>query len=74
MRPDGSVVNDSDAAARIPFDMEPGDAAGLKLSVSAPAEQGEYVLELDVVQEGVEWFGSRGSRTLRASVVVSPPR
>ena len=74
MKLDGSVVNDSDAAARVPFDMEPGDTAGLSLSVSAPAEPGEYVLELDVVQEGVAWFGSRGSRTLRANVSVSPPR
>jgi 4-amino-4-deoxy-L-arabinose transferase-like glycosyltransferase len=74
MRPDGSVVKDEDAAARIPFDMEPGDAAGLGLAVTAPSEPGEYVLELDVVQEGVGRFGARGSQTLRANVPVSPPR
>jgi hypothetical protein len=70
LKPDGSVLTDEDASARIPFDMEPGDTAGLALTVSAPSEPGEYVLELDVVQEGVVWFGERGSQTLRANVKV----
>ena len=42
---------------------------------AAPEAPGDYILELDVVQEGVAWFGARGSKTLRASVGVtaSPP-
>jgi hypothetical protein len=72
LKTNGSVVNDEDASARIPFDMEPGDTAGLALNVSAPNETGEYVLELDVVQEGVARFGARGSQTLRANVKVLP--
>jgi 4-amino-4-deoxy-L-arabinose transferase-like glycosyltransferase len=72
LKTDGSVVTDEDASARTPFDMEPGDTAGLALNVSAPREPGEYVLELDVVQEGVAWFGARGSQTLRANVKVLP--
>jgi hypothetical protein len=71
LKDDGSVLTDEDASARIPFDMEPGDAAGLALDVRAPNEPGEYVLELDVVQEGVAWFGSRGSRPFRAKVSVA---
>ena len=59
------------AAARIPYDMEPGDTAGLRLEVSAPEAPGEYVLELDVVQEGVARFGARGSQALRARVTVT---
>jgi hypothetical protein len=70
LKPDGTVLTDEDAAARIPFDMEPGDTAGLALAVNAPRAPGEYVLELDVVQEGVAWFGARGSQTLRANVKV----
>jgi len=72
LKADGSVLNDEDASARIPFDMEPGDTAGLSLDATAPDEPGEYVLELDVVQEGVAWFGSRGSLTFRAKVSVAP--
>lgn len=67
---DGSVLTDDDGAARLNFDMESGDTSGLALDVRAPDEAGEYVLELDVVQEGVAWFGPRGSQTLRAKVTV----
>lgn len=74
LKADGSVSTDDDAWARIPFDMEPGDTAGLSLDVRAPNDAGEYVLELDVVQEGVGWFGARGSQTFRANVNVTPPR
>jgi hypothetical protein len=70
LKRDGSVLTDEDASARIPFDMEPGDTAGLALNVEAPNEPGEYVLELDVVQEGVAWFGARGSEKFRANVKV----
>jgi 4-amino-4-deoxy-L-arabinose transferase-like glycosyltransferase len=83
-KPDGSPVGDKDAAvdgdavdgegaARIPYDLEPGDTAGLSLRVVAPAAPGDYILELDMVQEGVAWFGARGARTLKANVKVSPP-
>jgi 4-amino-4-deoxy-L-arabinose transferase-like glycosyltransferase len=74
LKDDGSVLTEEDASARTPFNMEPDDTAGLALNVSAPNEPGEYVLELDVVQEGVAWFGARGSQTLRANVKVLPTR
>jgi 4-amino-4-deoxy-L-arabinose transferase-like glycosyltransferase len=71
--PDGAPAAGAGAAARIPYDMEPGDAAGVRLEVFAPDAPGEYVLELDVVQEGAAAHGARGSRALRASVKVTPP-
>jgi hypothetical protein len=39
LKTDGTVLTDEDAAARIPFDMEPGDTAGLALNVYAPNER-----------------------------------
>jgi hypothetical protein len=75
LRADGSTVKEDDGAARMPYDLEPGDTAGVTLQVVAPEAPGDYVLELDVVQEGVAWFGGRGSKTLRAGVhVTAPPR
>jgi hypothetical protein len=68
LRTDDVPVNNKEYVARIPFDMEPGDTAGLKLEVSAPDAPGEYVLELFVVQEGV----ARGAGPLRTKVEVSP--
>jgi 4-amino-4-deoxy-L-arabinose transferase-like glycosyltransferase len=68
----GAPADDGEAVARIPFDMEPGDTAGLRLEVSAPGAPGEYVLELFVVQEGGAAPGARGARPLSAKVEVSP--
>jgi hypothetical protein len=77
LRPDGSIVREGhwfrESATPIPYDMEPGDTAGLRLVTDAPSEPGAYVLELDVVQEGAEHSGARGSQTLRARVEVLPP-
>jgi hypothetical protein len=75
LRADGSTFKDNDGAARMPYDLEPGDTAGVTLQVAAPEAPGDYILELDVVQEGAERFGARGSKTLRAAVsVAAPPR
>ena len=32
---------------------------------------GDYILEVDVVQEGVSWFGLKGSKTWRGRVKVN---
>ena len=73
LRADGSTFKDEDGAARMPYDLEPGDTAGVTLQVSAPEAPGDYILELDVAQEGVGRFGARGSKTLRARVSVKAP-
>jgi hypothetical protein len=73
LRADGSTVKEDGGAARMPYDLEPGDTAGLSLQIDAPEAPGDYTLELDVVQEGVGWFGARGSKTFRAGVSVTAP-
>lgn len=64
------VVNDLDSRTALPHDLKPGDEAKLLLTVTAPQAPGEYVLEIDMVHEGVTWFHQRGSRTLRWPVKV----
>jgi hypothetical protein len=73
LRTDGVPFDDEEAAARIPYDMEPGDTAGLRLEVVAPDAPGEYVLELNGVQEGVGPSAARGPKPLRTQVEVLPP-
>jgi hypothetical protein len=72
LRSDGAPAGGTEAAARIPFDMEPGDTAGLRLTTAAPDAPGEYVLELFVVQEGVGPWLARGAGSLRTAIKVSP--
>jgi hypothetical protein len=69
---DGSLVLDNDTCAAIPYDMEPGDTAGLTMTVKAPSTPGEYVLQVDLVQRGVGWFGANGSKPFQARVTVAP--
>lgn len=66
-----SVVVPDDGRAPVARDLAPGDHATVALEVTAPLEPGRYVLEVDVVQEGVAWFGaSPGSSTARCAVDV----
>jgi hypothetical protein len=64
------IVNELDSRSALPHDLKPGDQAELTLTVTAPKTDGQYVLEIDMVHEGVTWFYQRGSPTLRWSVTV----
>ena len=72
--PDGSVMLNDDGRDYLSTDVPPGAEAELELSVTAPAAPGAYVLELDMIHEGVTWFAERGSASLRIPVRVRAPR
>ncbi len=59
-----------DGRASVPRDVRPGEEVEVKLVVNAPKHPGVYVLELDMLQEGVSWFAHRGSPTVRLPVTV----
>jgi hypothetical protein len=63
------VIND-DGRSILLHDLNLGEEMEVPLTIIAPASPGVYTLEVDVVQEGVTWFGLRGSPTLRASIRV----
>lgn len=44
----------------------------LKITVRSPLEAGEYVLEFDLLREGLAWFKSGGSRTAEVFLQVEP--
>jgi SAM-dependent methyltransferase len=66
----GALVRRDDGRALLPRDVRPGEAVELALEVTAPDRSGDYVLELDLVQEGVAWFAERGSKPARVPVTV----
>jgi hypothetical protein len=51
--------------AALPRPVAPGNSVEVTCEVAAPARPGRYVLELDMVDEGITWFGPTGSPTLR---------
>jgi ubiquinone/menaquinone biosynthesis C-methylase UbiE len=60
-----------DQRVNLPRDLRPGEEIELKLTVTVPAHDGCYRLELDLVQERWFWFGSRGSKTTFVEVAVT---
>ncbi len=61
----GSMYQEDDARTPLPRGLAPGEALELPIVVNLPNEPGEYILELDMVQEAVAWFGHHGSPTVR---------
>lgn len=66
----GNTVANDDGRASILKDLGPGEETEFTLLINAPRTPGEYLLEIDMLQENVSWFGLRGSRTVRLPVKV----
>jgi hypothetical protein len=49
----------------------PGLQWPVLMTMRAPAEPGTYVCEIDLVHEGISWYGHKGSRTLRFAIDVT---
>jgi len=57
------VVADGHRTA-LPHDVSPGQSIVLYPTVEAPAEVGDFVLRLTMLQEGVAWFDNQGGQPL----------
>lgn len=67
---DGSIAVHDGLRTPLRSALGPGERARVSLSVVAPERPGAYVLEADLVQEGVAWFSDHGSPVARAAVRV----
>jgi hypothetical protein len=54
--------------ASLPHDVGPGGEVEVAAPIEVPSEPGRYVVELDMVDEGIAWFGWEGSPTLGVTV------
>lgn len=68
----GKMIKNDDGRAPLLQDLLPGQPLEFELIVNAPRTAGEYILEIDMLQENVSWFGLRGSQTLRLPITVEP--
>ncbi|HKY27719.1 MAG TPA: hypothetical protein VJM12_07225 [Pyrinomonadaceae bacterium] len=66
----GKLLSEMDGRLGISKDMRAGEELELPLLITAPAKPGEYILEVDMVQEQVSWFGDKGSPTARSKISV----
>jgi hypothetical protein len=60
------------ARTRLPQIVSPGEEVTVPLRVTAPAQPGEYLVEVSLVQEWVDWFDSRGTPPARLHLSVRP--
>ncbi len=67
----GNIVVNDDGRAFLQSDLGPGDSTNISLMINAPRRAGRYLLEVDLLQEGVSWFGLKGSKTWRGEVIVN---
>lgn len=66
----GAVVANDDGRGILIQDLPPGQEAEIRLTINAPRNRGDYILELDMLQENVSWFALRGSQTVRLPIKV----
>jgi SAM-dependent methyltransferase len=66
----GGMLVQDDGRALLPQTCRPGERCAIDLQVRAPAQPGQYLLEIDVVHEGIAWFADRGSPTVRLPVEI----
>lgn len=59
-----------DGRTPLSSDLQPGAEIELPLIVTAPAKPGDYILQLDIVQEGVAWSQDKGNATFKVKVTV----
>jgi len=55
----------------LPADVPMGGSATIAVTIPTPTKPGTYVLELDLVREGVAWFSSGGVPTANVNVAIS---
>jgi hypothetical protein len=66
----GQVITRMDGRYGLPANLGPGREVEVPLLITAPAQPGDYILELDMVQEAVVWFKDKGSQPLKVNVKV----
>jgi hypothetical protein len=70
LKPDNTLVTNMDGRYGISKDLKPGEETEVPLQITAPKEPGDYLLEVDLIQEQVAWFSDKGSQTARTKITV----
>jgi hypothetical protein len=65
-----NVLNETDGGVILSRNLLPGEEVDLPITITAPSQAGNYVLDFDMVQEQVCWFHQKGSQTLRFNIRV----
>lgn len=67
---EGRVLRNDDGRTTLRNDLAPGEEVEMVLVVNTPQRAGDYILEIDMLQESVAWFGAKGSKTVRMPIKI----
>jgi uncharacterized membrane protein len=65
------ITNNPYIRSGLPNDLKPGEEVEVPLQITAPANPGDYVLQIDLVQEMVAWFSDKGVTVPKLQVKVA---
>jgi hypothetical protein len=68
----GTMIVKEGMRAALPNRIDPGQTVNMTFSIASPQQAGQFILELDVVQEGVTWFSDAGTPGPRFAINVEP--
>jgi hypothetical protein len=68
--PDGTLVLWDGNRALLPYFVRPGQSVAVQLRVTAPQSTGDFILVIDLVQEGVSWFSLKAVQPAKRHVEV----
>ncbi len=57
------IVKYDNQRYELPHDMRPDSDSRIDIEIVPKVKTGDYILEFDLVEEGVSWFGEKGSPT-----------
>ncbi|MFW6225229.1 MAG: class I SAM-dependent methyltransferase [Bacteroidota bacterium] len=66
----GKVVIFDDGRSPLQAGLQPMQETKIELIINTPSKKGEYLLELDLVHEGVTWFSEQGNTKIRIPIFV----
>jgi len=66
----GKALKFENARTSLPRPILPGEEIELAIRVKAPLDKGAYLVEIDIVREGLAWFKDSGGRTLVLPLLV----
>lgn len=71
--PSGAVLVHDGLRGLLREALPPGASTVVELPVESPDAPGDYVLEIDLLEEGIAWFAARGVAPLRLTLRYTPP-
>ena len=66
-----TLIAFDNARTPLPGHLHPGTDTMVPLRVTAPTEPGDYLIEVDLVHEGMTWFADRGAQTATVAMRVA---